>query len=512
VNVGPRVSVPRLCFAVLALAPALLGVEHVFGQGPATALTVLSRDPRRAIPVTVVGGQEMVGLDDLATSFQVTVRDESGALTVSYKGRTVVLTPDQTIVSVAGRVISLPSSPVRIGNRWLVPIDFISRALGGIYDARIELRRASHLVIVGDLRVPRLTLRQEATGNGARLTVDIMPRANTAVAQDGNQRLTIKVEADALDVVFPPGQVAGLIQGYRSVDVTTFALVLGPRYASFRASTQVADASSSLVIDLIPAPADVPPPPTTTQVESVAPAALAEPPALATLGSGVRTIAIDAGHGGDDIGAKGADGTTEKVVTLAIARKVKASIEARLGVRVIMTRDDDRRVAVTDRTALANNNKADLFISLHANQSFRSNVTGTAVYVASFEDGAVDQPGLVPERLPVFGGGIRDIELVPWNLAQIRYRRQSEILATAIAEQFRERVPLAARPIDHAPLLVLESANMPAVLIETGYLSNAEQARLLGSADFQSLLAQGIVEAIVKFRDASTGFVEGAVR
>ena len=135
-----------------------------------------------------VNDQEFVALDDLAAMFQLTVREEAlGAITVSYKGKTIVLTPDQALASVAGRLISLPAPPVaQPARRWLVPVEFISRALALVYDAQLDLRKPSHLLIVGDLRVPRVTIRYEALGTAARLTIDATPRA--AQRGDAGQR------------------------------------------------------------------------------------------------------------------------------------------------------------------------------------------------------------------------------------------------------------------------------------------------------------------------------------
>src|SRR5262249_31968151 len=178
----------------------------------------------------------------------------------------------------------------------------------------------------------------------------------------------------------------------------------------------------------------------------------------------------------------------------------KAAVEARLGIRVVMTRDDDRSVAMNERTALANNNKADLFISLHANASFRNTVSGAAVYVAAFDEATAAGTALRPERLPAVGGGPRDIELIPWNLAQIAHRERSDRVASLIAAEFEHRVPMAGRPIDHAPLRVLESANMPAVLIEMGYLTNANQETQLVSPPFQNTFVQTLVDAIGHLR------------
>jgi N-acetylmuramoyl-L-alanine amidase len=507
-NFRPLTVFSRATLVVLSALLVVGGAIQLMGQNAAASLLVLSRDGRRALPLTVSGSQEMVGLDDLATMFQLTVREDRDALTVSYKGRNVVLTPDQSMASVAGRLITLPAPPIRVANRWMVPVDFISRALLPIYDQRLELRRPSRLLIVGDLRVPRVTIRQEQIGTGARVTVESTPRANATVAQDSNQRLSVKFDADVIDVALPAGQSPGLIQGYRVLDNTTIGIELGPRYGSFRASTQVADANARTVIDVLSNQTDTAPPPaTTTQVEPPP----SELPSIAPAAPAFRTLVIDAGHGGDDLGAKGVAGTTEKDVTLAVARRLKGAIEARLGLRVLMTRDDDRTVSASDRTAMANNSKADMFISLHANASFRDSVAGATVFVAAFDADQVGANKATAERLPALGGGMRDIELVPWNLAQIRHKDQSEAFATFIVDALKDHVPLAPRPIDHAPLRVLESANMPAVLVEVGYLSNPAQEKQLAGNDFQTTLVQGVVEAIVRYRDALAP-AEGASR
>ena len=480
-----------------ALALSLL-VSHLAGQTASAALQVLTRDGRRTLAITTLGSQDMLALDELAAAFQLTVRDDGGAITVAYKGRSVVLTPDQTIASVAGRLISLPAAPVRNGNRWFVPLDFVSRALGPIYDTRLELRRPSRLLIVGELRVPRVMVRHEAAGSSARVTFEVSPAAATAVSQQG-QRLLVRFDADAIDVTLPVVPPQGDVQTVRLLDATNIAIDLGPRFTSYRASTQPSDTGTRLVVDIVgaaepaaPAPAPAAPAPVVTSDAQ---------PMLPQGGASIRTVAIDAGHGGDDTGAKGAAGTLEKDVTLDAARRLKSALEARLGLRVIMTRDDDRTVPVENRSAVANNNKADLFISLHANASFRADVIGATAYIASFSNADLIVEGLAPERLPVFGGGLRNIEVVPWNLAQIPHRAQSEQFAQLVTESLGTRVPMAARPLEHAPLRVLESANMPAVLIEMGYLTNAGQEEALLGNGLPNGVALAMLEAVIRFRE-----------
>jgi N-acetylmuramoyl-L-alanine amidase len=493
----PRVS---LCVAVVSVAVVLLGSgEPAGGQGsaaPTPTLTILSRDGRRPLPLSIVNDQELVFLDDLTSAFQVTVREESfGAFTVAYKNRTILLTPDQPLVSIAGRLVSLPAPPTRAGRRWLVPVEFINRALALIYDSPLDLRKPSRLLIVGDLRVPRLLVRYES-GDPARLIIDATPRTNSTVSQE-NSALSIKFDADALDVALPLLQPQPLVQAIRVVEPVTLGVDLGPRFGGFRASTQPLDAATRLTIDLMSAQ---------TEQQSAAPAQTAPAPDLSALGqpvSAVRTIAIDPGHGGEDEGVKGSGGTREKDLTLAVARRIKASIESRLGIRVLLTRDEDRNVSLDGRAAMANNNKADVFISLHANASFRKNATGASILYAAFdqetEQAAHASPR--PERLPTFGGGNRDVDLVPWDLAQTRHLDRSSELATILSEQFRDRVPMSVRPIDRAALGVLESANMPAVLIEMGYLSNEAQETQMAGAEFQNTFVQAVYDAVLKFRD-----------
>ena len=262
----------------------------------------MGRDLRRALPITVTNGQEMLALDDLASTFQLVVREERDALTVSYKSQTVVLTADQAMASVSGRLISLPAPPIRLAGKWLVPIDFISRALLPIYDQRLELRRPSRLLIVGDLRVPRVTVRSEQIGLSARVTVETTPRATPSLTQDGNQRLTVKFDADAIDIALPSDVVPGFIQGYRSVDATSFAIDLGPRFGLVRTSTQIVDASTRLILELLPSATDNAPLSPTPAPQQGEPAPPELPDIRAT--SLLRTLAIDAGHGGDDVGRR----------------------------------------------------------------------------------------------------------------------------------------------------------------------------------------------------------------
>jgi N-acetylmuramoyl-L-alanine amidase len=174
---------------------------------------------------------------------------------------------------------------------------------------------------------------------------------------------------------------------------------------------------------------------------------------------------------------------------------------------VILTRDADRSVGLDERAALANNNKADLFISLHANASVRPSMSGAEVFYLSLEEYGEEGQRVAHgdnEMLPVFGGGSRDIEVTLWEMAQARYIERSAALAQAVESGLREQVPMSPRPIQQAPFRVLVGANMPAILVEMAFLSNPQQERTAPTDAFQNAIVQGLVTGIVRFRDGAT--------
>jgi len=492
--------------AVLCLLAAAL-----LAQPSALPYTVVTREGRRPLAARTFNGQEMFALEDLARLFNLTVREDTaaGGLTIGAGGQTILLSTQQPLASIQGRMTSLPAAPARDGRNWFVPVDFVSRVLAPVSPTKIDLRKPSRLVLVGDIRMPRVAARVESLGAQSRVTLDVAPPTPHTVAQD-NGRLVIRFEADALDAAdLRANTTTDLVQNVRAGDTPQTVFVdLGPRVASFRATDQPGPAGATRIqIDLVPQ-TDAPAPPTAPgppqpQPQPDAPPLLDIPPA-----GGLRTIVIDPGHGGDDAGAKGAQGTLEKTVTLAIARRLKASIESRLGTRVLLTRDADQTVGLDQRASLANNNKADLFISLHANASVRPAVAGAEVFYLGLEGygEAAQRAAQAPrDALPVLGGGTRDIEIIPWELAQARYIEQSAAFAQAVEGALRERVPMSTRALQQSPFRVLVGANMPAVLVELGFLTNTHQEQQLLADDHQNSLVQAIVEAIVRYRGGAGG-------
>jgi N-acetylmuramoyl-L-alanine amidase len=491
---------------VAALILAL--VTTTSGQDSAsTPLTLVSRDARRTIPTSVQNGREVVALDDLATLFQLSVKEDAlaGGVTVSYRGRTIVASADRPIVSVEGRVVSLPAPMVRSGRRWLVPIEFISNALASIYDQRIELRRASRLVVLGDVRLPRVTASVDSPGPPTRATIEIAPAAAVAVNADAG-RMQVRIDADGLD--FSASAMSGLIDRIRLGDQPN-TIVLDTN-GTARATVTTANNVARVLIEVAaaatsesraPGPTPGPAPaPTPTPAPS---APIPDPRAVIAATRTWQTIVIDPGHGGDDVGVRSAKGVEEKQLTLDIARRLRAMVESRLGLRVILTRDDDRALGLDERAAVANNGKANLLISLHINGSRVPNQSGAEVFHLQLDrESAELVRGATAEgaALPTLGGGIRRLDLIPWDLAQARHLDESSVLASVIQEELQRQVPISGHPIRQAPMRLLAAANMPAALVEVAYLTNPGQEARLATDDFKNTVAQAVFSAIVRFR------------
>jgi len=481
-------------------------------------ITVLSREGRRTLPAVEVQGHQMVGLDDLATLFQLQVREDPAAraITATYKNQTIVLTPDQSLVSSSGRLVSLPAPLTRRNNRWLVPVEFISRALAPIYDVRLDFRPAARLLVIGDLRVPRVAAQYDDGPSSLRVTFEITPRATATVTQEQG-RLLLRVDADSIDASLPPPPQQQLLTGIRATEPTTIQMDLGQRFSTFRASPPVSSGAAAVVtVELLAAGADTSSaaaspsaPGGATGDKPVAPTAPIAPGGELPVFGGatrptIRTIVIDPGHGGEESGVKGPGGALEKDVTLAVARRVKAAIEGRLGMRVLLTHEGGTRVEADGRAAIANNNKADLFISLHANGSLQPDVRGAIIYTLSLDrvgEDARRQSRADRAVLPLFGGGSREVALVEWELAQAAHLDGSNAFAGIVDQKLRTTAGLPSVALQRAPMRNLAGTNMPAVLIEMGYLSNVEEEKLLTSGDFQNGLALALTEAVAAFRD-----------
>ncbi len=221
---------------------------------------------------------------------------------------------------------------------------------------------------------------------------------------------------------------------------------------------------------------------------------------------GIRTIVIDPGHGGLEVGAKGKFGTLEKDITLAISLRLKALIEKNLAFHVELTRDRDIDVTLENRAAIANNHRAELFISVHANSSYRRNANGSETFFLSLN--ATDEEARRLAYLennsadfdkPLATENKDDIMMILWDMAQSAYLKQSQRLAEIIQDELNSLLGTKDRGIKQAPFKVLTGVACPAVLVESAFISNPEEERDLVQEAFQENVAQAIYRGLVRY-------------
>ena len=201
------------------------------------------------------------------------------------------------------------------------------------------------------------------------------------------------------------------------------------------------------------------------------------------------------------MGARGPGGFEEKAVTLQVARRLRALIETRLGVRVILTRDDDRAVSPDQRAALANNSKADLFVSIHADASPIRDASGSSVYFLSYSSSGGE--GAVTSARGRAVPGDASLDFILWDMAQASHLNQS----SRLAEIFQEELLTATgseksnRGIKQNTFRVLKGATMPAVLVEVGFISNPQEEELLKTRQHQERIAEAMYRGVLRFKD-----------
>ena len=205
-----------------------------------------------------------------------------------------------------------------------------------------------------------------------------------------------------------------------------------------------------------------------------------------------KTIVLDPGHGGHDTGARGPGGTLEKTVSLNLARKIAAGLKDHF--RVVLTRTDDYWLDIPERTAVANNAGADLFVSLHTGAGFLHQQTGITVFY--FRE-TFDRPP--PSEIAVEKPPDGIDGAIPWDTIQSRHLKSSQELARLMYQYLIHPAASKQGGVQAAPLMVLRGADMPAVLIEPGYLTSPVAEKMFTDPETLALVAEKISNAIIVF-------------
>jgi N-acetylmuramoyl-L-alanine amidase len=219
-----------------------------------------------------------------------------------------------------------------------------------------------------------------------------------------------------------------------------------------------------------------------------------------------KTIVIDPGHGGLDGGAKGKFGSLEKDIDLAISQKLKVLIEQNQEYRVVLTRDKDLDASLENRVAVANNNDAFVFLSIHVNASFNKKAKGSETYFMSLTATDEESRRLAARENREAGldekvaGADKDpVLFILWDTAQNNYITQSQQMALLIQAQLNGLLATENRGVKQANFVVLRGIHCPAVLVEAAFLSNPEEEQKLADEAFQDNVAQAIHTGLSRF-------------
>ena len=218
-----------------------------------------------------------------------------------------------------------------------------------------------------------------------------------------------------------------------------------------------------------------------------------------------KTIVIDAGHGGKDPGAVGYRGTKEKDIALDVAKRLEKKLSKNMNVKIIMTRDEDVFLRLSERTKIANESNGNLFISIHTNAAEDRRASGfetfligpnkneAAVRVAARENAVLELEGSTGKKLT-------NEDLIQATIAQSAFASKSEQFASMVQKEIKKRVQSRDRGVKQAGFYVLMGASMPNVLVELGFISNPSEEKKLRSPQYRDQLATAIYRAVEQYQ------------
>ena len=228
------------------------------------------------------------------------------------------------------------------------------------------------------------------------------------------------------------------------------------------------------------------------------------------LGLKVNRIVIDAGHGGHDEGTSGPNGTLEKDVVLDVATRLAKLAQTRMGVEVVLTRSDDTFIPLTERTAIANQKRADLFISIHANSSPAPTVGGIETFFLNLSSspGALDVAARENAGADKSVGELRDlIKEITLNDKIAESQTFAQTVQTSLYSQAVRGNPAAHnRGVKRAPFVVLIGAQMPSILAEIGFLTNSKDEANLSKPEYRQKIAEALYRGLNQYSQSLSHF------
>jgi N-acetylmuramoyl-L-alanine amidase len=453
-----------------------------------------------AVPVTLAGNGPMFGLTPLAEALGGTLSTDASGESVSLKiaDKEVVIGQGNAIITVGDAIVSLSQPPVQGDGGLQVPLDFLRKTFGDLLGFSFDWRPETQRLTIARRGARDLAVSLDVVHLQGMTTIVLsFPEEPRYKLNRQGNFIQVQMLADRLTPPVPKEIQDPLVQGV-AIESGQIRLQLAE---GAQAESYVLEKPFRLVFDVHRTSA--------VQVPT-------SPNAPAERLTGIHTIVIDPGHGGVEVGAIGPSGILEKELTLQLARELEAKLSQRLGVRVVLTRTEDALVPLDMRPAIANQNKADLFISIHLNSSLGSGAYGTETYFLSPQ--ATDSrasTSAAAENREAAGGtpaassaatsatpadDTQDLQLILWDLAQTHHLGESQRFANMIQGELNEMLKLKDRGVKQAPFRVLMGATMPAVLVELGFISNPDEEKKLKDAAYREQLVDALSRAVAHYK------------
>jgi N-acetylmuramoyl-L-alanine amidase len=468
--------------AVLTVASIVLAQSS--GQGTL-------RTPSGDHPVTFVvqNGQTYLSATEIITALGGTITPDSSGYKISYNNVLAAFGPDSRFGVVREDLIEMPVPPIAIEGKPFVPWQFFQGFLASAATLDATWDPATRVLLVRP---------QQQNAIAVQVSVaNVQGISKIVLTLSAHAEYSIIREQGAYTIRFKtPIRAPFSEQTYDDPHVTKLTFAGNDLRIALTAADVVADAYElenpwRVVLDLRKAAAPVP-------------GALPPPPGISHTydAPGIRTIVIDPGHGGKEVGAIGPSGLMEKDVNLAVAKKLAVSLAAKTGARVVLTREDDSLVSLDQRTGIANQYHADLFLSVHMNSAVVKDAKGSETYFLSLEasDELAKKAAETENASATQPTPAADLNLILWDLAQQQYLQESSRFASAIQSELNAATSVQNRGVKQAPFKVLVGATMPAALVEVGFISNPKEEEKLKSDDFQATMVDALTSAVVKYK------------
>jgi N-acetylmuramoyl-L-alanine amidase len=408
-------------------------------------------------------------------------------LTIRSGSNRLVVTKNSGLISYNDHIILLPSWILRENNRWLAPVEFLTMGLGQLTGTDFRYRPGTSRVFVGNVEAPELEMNAQTLGPITRVTIRCAAPIKIDVKREDPTKAILAIDRAPLDPTRERfdhrDRLLHSVAFDDSDGASKIVLDMTREVSDLRVTS--ADNNRIFFVDLLKTGESVsaaPPP---------APEAAPAPKPDVVAGERkVRVVVIDPGHGGMDPGAK-AMTVAEKDLTLILARKLKSGLQARLGATVLLTRDSDASMDNEARSAVANNNQANLLVSLHAGYSLNKGDSGSSIFIMKEDFGTASATDVARDQL-----------FLPWYLGYRAHHQASAAAAAMLEEELSKAIPAWKFPVRTAPLAVLSSATMPSMLLEIGNLNNPNNAQTLMEPTFQNRIIDSIVEAVRRFSES----------